>query len=209
MIMASARAREARAGPTMTRTLVSLLLLGCASGCPEAARDDLRQAAAAIKDNDLDRAGKKLGGAAAKTSEVVETKVDQVAERAVDAAETARAMADPDRVGREFADAISCKGTRCSMKRAQYDELMGNPMVLASELSMSPEQSGGKTRWRIGEVRVGGACERLGLQAGDLVLRINGRTLGKTILDELPSAKKVVIELERKGKRIRREIRPK
>lgn len=187
--------------------LCSLLLV--ASGCPEAARSDLREVAAAIGDNDLQRAGKKLEHAAEKTSAVVETKVENVAERAVDAAETARALADPDAIGRDFAEAISCKGTRCTMKRAQYDKLVDNPMVLAGELSMTPEQVGGRTRWRIKEVRGGGACERIGVQPGDLLLRINGRTLGKTILDELPSAKKVVIELERKGKRVRRELRPK
>lgn len=40
-------------------------------------------------------------------------------------------------------------------------------------------------------------------------MRINGRTLGKTILDELPSARKIVIDLERKRKRVRLELRPK
>ncbi|MBC8067459.1 MAG: hypothetical protein IAG13_03920 [Deltaproteobacteria bacterium] len=185
--------------------LSSLLL----AGCPEAARSDLREVAAAIKDNDLDRAGKKLEHAAEKTSAVVETKVDAVADRAVDAAEAAQAMADPDAVGRKYAEAITCKRTRCTMKRAQYDELVGNPMVLGSELSMAPEQGGGKTRWRIQDVRDGGACERLGLQENDLLMRVNGRTLGKTILDELPSAKKILIDLERKGKRVRLELRPK
>ena len=187
--------------------LVPLLLL--ATACPEGAKEDLRDAADAVA-----RAGSKLEDAAEKTNEVVEDKLGAAADRAADVVDSVRDVANPDAADREAAAAISCKGEACTIESSEFDKLMTNPLRVASQVSVSAQsKSGGPTRWRIDDVRDGSACEKLGLEEGDFVLRVNGETLGnpprEAILDELRVADKVVLELDRGGEKVRREIRRK
>lgn len=176
------------------------------TGCPDEAKEDLREAADAVA-----RAGEKLEDAAQKTGEVVEQKLEVAGERAEDVTEAARDLIDPDAAAREAAEAISCKGNRCTIESSAWDKLVANPVVVASQITVSPQQKAGVTRWRIDEVREGSACALFGLQEGDYVLRVNGERLGgsprASLLDDLQRADKVVLELEREGKRVRREIR--
>lgn len=175
------------------------------AGCPDEAKEDLREAAHAVA-----QAGEKLEDAAEKTGEVVEKKLEVAAERADDVSEAARDMVDPDAAAREAAEAIDCKGNRCTVESAAWDEVVANPVLLAKQLTVSPEEKAGVTRWRIDEVREGSACELLGLREGDYVLRVNGERLGASprasLLDDLQRADKVVLEIDRGGKRVRREI---
>lgn len=186
--------------------LVPLLLL--ATACPEGAKEDLRDAADAVA-----RAGNKLEDAAEKTNAVVEDKLEVVADRAANVAAAARDVANPDAADRDAAAAISCKGDACTIESSEFDKLVTNPLAVASQVSVSAQSNAGATRWRIDDVRDGSACEQLGLQEGDYVLRVNGETLGnpprEAILDELRAADKVVLELDRGGKQVRREIRRK
>ncbi len=186
--------------------LVPLLLL--ATACPEGAKEDLRDAADAVA-----RAGNKLEDAAEKTNAVVEDKLEVAADRAANMAEAARDVANPDAADRDAAAAISCKGDACTIESSEFDKLVTNPLAVASQVSVSAQSNAGATRWRIDDVRDGSAWEQLGLQEGDYVLRVNGETLGnpprEAILDELRAADKVVLELDRGGKQVRREIRRK
>jgi type II secretory pathway component PulC len=186
--------------------MLALLLL--ATACPEDAKEDLRAAADAAR-----RAGEKLEDAAEKTTVAVEEKIEVAANRAENVAEAARDIADPEAADEEAAAAISCKGERCTIESSEWDKLVANPLTVASQVSVSPQANAGVTRWRIDDVRDGSACERLGLREGDIVLRVNGEALGDppraTLLDELEKANEVVLELERDGKKVRRELRRK
>lgn len=193
--------------PDMSNRLVLVPLMLLATACPEGAKQDLREAADAVA-----RAGDKLGDAAEKTNAVVEEKLEVAADRAANVAEAARDVADPDAADRDAAAAISCKGEACTIEGSEFDKLVTNPLSVASQVSVSAQStSGGPTRWRIDDVRDGSACEKLGLQEGDFVLRVNGETLGnpprEAILDELKAADKVVLEIDRGGEKVRREIR--
>jgi type II secretory pathway component PulC len=189
----------------MSNRLCVLLLLAT-TACPEAAKEDLREAADAVA-----RAGTKLEDAAQKTSVVVEDKLEVAADRAGNVAEAARDIADPDAAARDAAAAITCKGDRCTIAASEFDKLVTNPLSVASQVSVSAHPNAGMTRWRIDDVRDGSACEQLGLQEGDFVLRVNGETIGNPpregILDDLEKADNVVIDLDRGGKKVRREIR--
>src|SRR5262249_20657616 len=151
---------------------------------PESAKDDLREAADAAR-----RVGNKLEDAAEKTTVAVEEKLEVAADRAGNVAEVARDIANPDAAAQEVAAAITCKGERCVIAADAWDKLFANPLLVASQVSVSAQGNAGVTRWRIDDVQEGSACERLGLQEGDIVLRVNGETLGDppraAILDEL------------------------
>jgi len=183
--------------------LVPLFVL---TACPEGAKEDLRDAADAVA-----RAGNKLEDAAEKTNAVVEDKLEVAADRATNVVEMAKDMADPDAAARDAAAAISCEGEACTIEASEFDKLVTNPLSVASQLTVSAQGNSGATRWRIDDVKDGSACARLGLQEGDFVLRVNGETLGnpprESMLDELREADKVVLELDRGGKKVRREIR--
>lgn len=182
-----------------------MLVLGLA-GCPDEAKEDLREAANAVA-----KAGEKLEDAAEKTGEVVEQKLEVAAERAEDVTEAARDIVDPDAAAREAAAAIDCRGNRCTVESSAWDKIVANPVIVAQQITVSPQEKAGVTRWRIDEVREGSACELLGLREGDYVLRVNGERLGSSprasLLDDLARADKVVLEIDRGGKRVRREIR--
>jgi C-terminal processing protease CtpA/Prc len=195
-----------RASVMSRRILLAPLFVLGLTACPEDAKEDLRDAADAAR-----RAGNKLEDAAEKTNAHVEDKLEVAANRATNLAEAARDMADPDAAARDAAAAISCEGEACTIEASEFDKLVANPLSVASQLTVSPQENAGATRWRIDDVKDGSACERLGLKAGDFVLRVNGETLGnppsESILDELRKADKVVLELDRGGEKVRREIR--
>lgn len=189
----------------MSRPIALVPLVLLVAACPEGAKEDLRDAADAVA-----RAGNKLEDAAQKTNAVVEDKLDKAADRAGNVAEAARDVVDPAGAAADAAAAISCVGDACTIAASEYDKLVGNPLAVASQLSVSAQSNAGATRWRIDDVKAGSACEQLGLQEGDFVLRVNGETLGnpprEAILDELKAADKVVIEIDRGGEKVRREI---
>jgi type II secretory pathway component PulC len=180
------------------------VVLGVA-GCPDEAKEDLREAAHAVA-----KAGEKLEDAAEKTGEVVEQRLEGAAERAKDVKEAAGDMVDPKAAAREAAEAIDCEGNRCTIASSAWDKIVANPVVIAQQVTVSPQEKTGVTRWRIDEVREGSACERLGLREGDIVLRVNGERLGDSprasLLDDLQRADEVVLDLDRGGKRVRLEI---
>ena len=184
---------------------VACLLVGVA-GCTEGAQLDLEQAAAAVQERDLAKAGNELEQAAEKTNAEVEKKIEVIADGTVEAAAAARAIAAPQ----DAAD-ITCNGSVCTMPRADFEALLGNPLLVAAQVSVTPESHAGVTHWRIESVREGSTAHAMGLQPADLVLRMNGKPIGNppdaALLDEVRSDAHVVLELERDGKPVRRELR--
>lgn len=193
----------ARRMPAWAATLLGLATL---TGCTEAAKTDLEQAAAAVQDRDLAQAGQELEQAAEKTNAVVEAKIDVIAEGTVDAAAAAREIAAP-----QGAAEVTCDGTVCTMPREEFDALLGNPLLVAAQVTVTPEHRAGVTHWRIESVREGSTAHALGLRPADVVLRMNGKPIGNppdsALLDAVRSDDRVVLELERDGKTVRRELR--
>jgi len=95
-----------------------------------------------------------------------------------------------------------------SLSREVVERMLANPQLLMQEVQLLPAVAGGKlSGFRARWVKEGSVVAGLGLQAGDVLIKVNGvaldnleRTFG--LLPLLATTRRFEVELERNGQRL-------
>ncbi|MBX7079143.1 MAG: PDZ domain-containing protein [Nannocystaceae bacterium] len=107
-------------------------------------------------------------------------------------------------------DAISCATEReCTIERAFVEEVLANPAAFAKQAPrVVPLPEGG---FKLAGVRKNSLASKLGLKNGDVLLAVNGETLGGLddaigMVTKLRRASNLSVTLERKGSTIEKHV---
>ena len=101
---------------------------------------------------------------------------------------------------------------RCSIPRAVIDEMLANPADFAKQARIIPSLRDGVARgFKLYGIRPDSLPKNLGFKNGDMVTSVNGLPLtgmdqAMTAYTQLRRVDKFVLELERKGELLRKEI---
>lgn len=78
----------------------------------------------------------------------------------------------------DLASGIVCAGGRCTVPRASFAALIADPAALARQARIVPQVHQGAVRgFKLFAIRAGSAFAAVGLQNGDLITALGGRTL--------------------------------
>jgi general secretion pathway protein C len=110
---------------------------------------------------------------------------------------------------------IHCTDGRCEVERSFFDKMLANIAALATSARLVPSFADGRPNgFKLYAIRPGSLFARLGLENGDTITRVNGRSFATpdealAIYVSLRSTSAFKIEIKRRGNDISLEIRVK
>lgn len=117
-----------------------------------------------------------------------------------------------ERIGSKPGEGRAAPSPARSLSRQVVDRLLTNPQELLRQAQLFPAMVGGKlTGFRAQWVKEGSVAAGLGLQAGDLITRVNGVSLDSLdraigLLSLLGTTRRFEVELERSGQRVKEVV---
>lgn len=121
-----------------------------------------------------------------------------------------KAETKPKGEGDGSLDAIQCASDReCVVERAFVEDVLANPAKFAAQAPrMMPAPDGG---FKVAGVRKNSLASKLGLKNGDVLLAVNGETLGGIddaigLVTKLRRASNLSVTIERKGATVEKHI---